>query len=222
MQPRSHAFVIEAACVRAASPWPLAHLGSLLQGHLDEDDLVLPFGLRLRAAGLTHSYRPGSWRGELLAPSALVCLARCLRRARRAPTEPAAAWWLGRACHLVGDLAIPSRTRGVWHLLGDPLESWLEEHTDALPSLVPTALVIPRGSPSDLARELARASAGLAADTTRTPWGAWAFRRGHGTRLTADEVAAQAAVLVPLAVAATTALLDGFAAGRPTPVRCGP
>jgi hypothetical protein len=213
MQPRSHAFVIEAACGRAASPWPLAHLGALLQGHRDEDDLVLPAGLRLRAAGLTHSYRPGSWRGELLAPSALTCLARCLRRARRAPTDAAAAWWLGRACHLLGDLAIPARTRGVWHLRGDPLESWLEEHLDALPALLPAALAIPRGSPADLARDLASASSRLPADTTRTIWGAWAFRRGRGVRLSADEVAEQAAALVPRVVAATTALLDGFAAG---------
>ncbi len=214
MQPRSHAFVIREAASRASSPWPLAHLGSLLQGHLDEDDFVLPFGLRLRAAGLSHSYRPGSWRGELLAPSALVCLARCLRRARGASSQPAAAWWLGRACHLIGDLAVPARTRGVWHLLGDPFEEWLEGHLDTLPLLLPAALSIPQKSPTIVAHDLACASSRFAADTTRTPWGAWAFRHGFGRQLSENELASQATALVPAMVAATAALLDDFSALR--------
>lgn len=215
MQPRSHAFVIREAAARARSPWAREHLDALLQGHLDEDDLVLPFGLRLRAAGLTHSYRPGSWRGELLAPSALTCLARCLRRARRASSDQAAAWWLGRACHLLGDLAVPARTRGVWHLLGDPFEQWLEEHLDALPSLLSSSsAVAPRSGAERLAHELACASAGHAVDTTRTPWGAWAFARGIGVQLSEDEAAAQAAVLLPLVVAATTGLIDDFRQAR--------
>lgn len=209
MQPRSHAFVIEEAA-RRASPWALRHLPSLLRGHRDEDDLVLPPGLRLRAAGLTHSYRPGSRRGELLAPSALTCLDRCLGRARRASSPEAAAWWLGRACHLLGDLAVPSRTRGVWHLLGDPFELWIEAHLDRLPALLPPALEVPRGDPLQVAHRLACASSLFAADTTRTPWGACAWRLGAGVRLSEAEVAAQAAALVPLVVASTAALLGGW------------
>lgn len=121
-----------------------------------------------------------------------------------------AAWWLGRACHLLGDMAVPARTRGVWHLAGDPLETFIDAQDDA------TLEAMARASsgidwpedPASIADALATASAKLRADTTRTPWGRLAYERlGRGTKLDAREVEAQARVVLPLAVEATAALL---------------
>lgn len=207
MQPHSHAFVLRAAVERADIDWLREHLSDLLRGHEDEDDLVV-FGLRLRAAGLTHSYRPGERTGELGMPSARWCLERCVRKAREAREARESAWWLGRAAHLLGDLAVPSRTRGVWHLLGDPLEQWLEAHVDDLHALHAEPVMLPQGSCGQLADSLAGISSRLPADTTRTPWGQWLFHTfGRGQRLDPSEVEEQARVLIPQVIAHTASLL---------------
>lgn len=133
-----------------------------------------------------------------------------IRRARSMKRREEAAWWLGRACHLLGDMAVPARTRGVWHLAGDPLETFLEAQDDAsLAKLAEPASGIDwPDDPAAIADVLANASAKLPADTTRTPWGRAKYERfGRGTKLDEDEVEAQARILVPLAVEATTALL---------------
>jgi hypothetical protein len=211
MQPKTHAFVITAAVERARAPWLERHLPDLLAGHEEEDDFHV-FGLRLRAPGLTHSYRPGSRFGELWAPSARTCLLRCVERARSAVTAEAAARWLGRACHLLGDLAVPARTRGVWHLLGDPLETFWENHARELAGFMSEVPTPEHACPEDHVEALARASAAHPADTTRTPWGAFVFRRwGRGLALEPDVVENQARALLPLAVAHTSGLLTAEA-----------
>lgn len=201
--------MIEAALERAQSPWHPCDVKKLLAGHRDEDDLVI-FGRRFRAAGLSHTYKPAAPRfGELFAPSAKRRMLVCVRRARMMRERDEAAWWLGRACHLLGDMAIPARTRGVWHLLGDPLETFLEAQTSA--SL--RAMLVPSGTtwpeePAAIAETLARASSALPADTTRTPWGKLAYDGfGRGRRLDDEEVERQARIMVPLAVEATAALM---------------
>jgi hypothetical protein len=188
-------------------------LQQLLRGNDAEDDFVFA-GLRLRAPGLTHSYRPGSRFGELGAPSALTQLRRCWQRASHARSPELTAFWLGRACHLLGDMAVPARARGVWHLLGDPLELFCEAHVDHLADLLPDPLPHCVGPPEAHAEALARAACAEAADTTRTPWGALRFRLlGSGERLTDAEVERQARRLLPLAVSHTRGLLLNFVAG---------
>lgn len=214
MQPRTHAFFLDAAVDLCASTWTARDLPALREGDRDEDDFVV-LGVRLRAPGLTHTYRPGRRRGELLAPSAKTRLVRCVARARRQTDPRRAAWWLGRACHLLGDMAVPARTRGVWHFAGDPLERFCEEAAarSELRDLVPRDLApAPERDAAALADGLAAASAAFAADTTRTPWGRFAFaRRGRGVRLDDADVGAQARALVPLAVAHVAALLASVA-----------
>jgi hypothetical protein len=211
MQPRSHGFVIAAALAGSRSGWHASDEEDLLDGHRDEDDLVLFGRWRFRAAGLSHTYKPAAPRfGELFAPSAKDRMLACIRRARSTHRRDRAAWWLGRACHLLGDMAVPARTRGVWHLAGDPLETFLETESHAVLSQL--AMAASRISwpdePGAIADALANASAKLPADTTRTPWGRAVFERfGRGTKLGAAEVLAQACVIVPLAVEATAALL---------------
>lgn len=203
----------------SGSAWLERNLLHLLRGNDAEDDFVIA-GLRLRAPGLTHTYRPGSRFGELGAPSALTQLRRCWQRATQAGTPATAAFWLGRACHLLGDMAVPARTRGVWHLLGDPLELFCEAHVESLAQLLPNPLPERLGAPEAHAETLARAASTESADTTRTPWGALGFRLlGRGQRLTDAEVERQARVLLPLAVAHTRGLLLAFVA-KTMPKQC--
>lgn len=203
--------MISEALRRARAQWHSCDESVLLDGHRDEDDLVLFGRWRFRAAGLSHTYRPAAPRwGGLFAPSAKDRMLACVRRARSMKRRDRAAWWLGRACHLLGDMAVPARTRGVWHLAGDPLEAYLEGLDEAaLKELAsrPSGVDWP-DDPAAIADVLARASAKLPADTTRTPWGRIAYERlGRGTRLDSLEVERQARIVVPLAVEATAALL---------------
>jgi hypothetical protein len=215
VQPRTHAFLIRSAVAGSGSAWLQQSLAQLLRGNDAEDAFVFA-GLRLRAPGLSHTYRPGSRFGELGAPSALTQLGRCWRHATRARSPEMAAFWLGRACHLLGDMAVPARTRGVWHLLGDPLELFCEANAERLTELLPAVLPEREGTPEAHAEALARASSAEPADTTRTPWGALSFRLlEHGQRLSDTEVERQARHLLPLAVSHTRGLLLHFVVTQP-------
>jgi hypothetical protein len=214
VQPKTHAFLIRAAVAGSNSAWLEQGLPHLLRGNDAEDDFVFA-GMRLPAPGLSHTYRPGSRFGELGAPSALTQLRRCWQRATRARCPETAAFWLGRACHLLGDMAVPARARGVWHLLGDPLELFCEARSEQLAELLPEPLPHCEGPPEAHAESLARAASFEPADTTRTPWGALRFRLlGHGERLSVAEVERQAHHLLPLAVSHTRGLLLHFVVSR--------
>lgn len=213
MQPRTHAFLIRAAVAGSGNAWLEESVPQLLRGNDAEDDFVFA-GLRVRSPGLTHTYRPGSRFGELGMPSALTQLRRCLQRAAHARDPETTAYWLGRGCHLLGDMAVPARTRGVWHLLGDPLELFCEQHADRLADFLPEPLPSSEGPPEARAEALARASSAQPVDTTRTPWGALQFQLfGYGHRPTDAEIVRQARLLLPLAVSHTRGLLLHFVAG---------
>ena len=126
MLPHTHAFFLRAA-VEISGTWTRDDLDDLVRGDRHEDDFVVPVvGVHLRAPGLTHTYRPGKRFGELFAENARSKLERFVRRSKQSDRRTRA-FWLGRACHLLGDMAVPARTRGVWHLEGDPLEA---KHTE--------------------------------------------------------------------------------------------
>jgi hypothetical protein len=215
MQPRTHRYFIRQAVERTAAPWLEDHLGDLLRGNDDEDVYIVPLiGWRWPSLGFTHTYRPGSRRGELGAPSAKRRCLEFLERAHRVrPTAPTvAAWWLGRACHLLADMAVPARTRGVWHLLGDPLETWVEENLDTLPrDASRPAPGSPPAAPEQIMDSLAALSSGYRADTTRMPLRALLYRGfSVGIRVPPAEAEIQARELVPRAMEHTAALLDWF------------
>ena len=209
MQPAAHRAILRAAVARIGGPLE-GLLPMLLRGSDDEDVHVVPWlGLRLQAVGLTHTHRPGGRFGELLAPSAKRrCVALLESARRRAARDPdGAAHRYGRAVHLLVDVAVPARSRGVWHFYGDPLESWVEAHVEEL-SALPLDELPATSDPAALCESLARISSGFPADTTRTTWGDLRMRvLDRGVRVSESEAAAQARVLVPAAIAHVAALL---------------
>lgn len=207
MLPQTHHLFINEAMNRVVS-WPHELRQDVLQGNDDEDVHIVPLlKWRLRAAGLTHTHVPNGYFGELWFPSAkrrcLVFLSKS--RAERNPNK--AAWWIGRACHLLGDIAVPARANRVWHFAGDPLEMWIETHVESF--RYATIPDLPRTSPDQIVETLASSAAAYPADTTRTPWGRAAFQwTGRGQTLEENVLKAQAHILVPLAIASTKALLE--------------
>lgn len=207
MLPQTHHFFINEAIDRLGS-WAHDFRRELLQGNDDEDVHIVPLlKWRVRAAGLTHTHVPNGHFGELGFPSAKR---RCLvfvDKSRREKDPAHAAWWIGRACHLLGDVAVPARANRVWHIEGDPLEAWIEAHVDSFRNTrVPDT---EKKSPAQIVETLAHVAATFPADTTRTPWGRAAHQwAGRGRKLDEKELAEQARILVPLAVASTKALLE--------------
>jgi hypothetical protein len=212
MQLASHDAVIERAAA-AAGGEAQAHLAQLLDGHRDEDVVIVPVvGWRLRAAGLSHSCRPGSRFGELWAPSSKTRAERLWRAAlaqHRRGAGGGAFVTLGRVCHLVGDAGVPARARGVWHFDGDPFESWLEANLAAV-AASEVAPPRPTSGVAALVEQLAALAAREEVDTTRTPWGRRRYRRGRGVRVSEALAAEQAARLVPHIIGHTRELLAMF------------
>jgi hypothetical protein len=215
MQPRSHQRILEASLCDAARPWLEDHRSRIVAGNDDEDTVTLGmFGrsLRLPSLGLSHTYQPGSRFGELWAPSARRRCDKFVHRATaaRASDPKRAAWWLGRACHLIVDAAVPARTQRIWHVAGDPLESFIDEHVERLALLPRTEA---RCSTSGEVMEvLARIAVDLPVGTTGSPWGAAGYRAfGWGTLLSQAELERQARALVPIAIAHLAAFLASFA-----------
>jgi hypothetical protein len=213
--PATHAFLIERALAGVDHAGLRARAALLQAGCVDEDLVRLPLvGWRVQSPGLSHTYRPGRQRGELGAPSALARVERLVADATATWPRDAdrAAHHVGRACHLLGDVAVPARTRGVWHPLGDPYERWVDEHLGLL-AQEPAAPPVSAPSIAALVDGLARLASVQLADTTRSPWGALARRLGRPRTIVDDALAErQARALVPAALAHHTAFLRLVAA----------
>jgi hypothetical protein len=220
VQPHSHRFILEAALRLAIDgAWMKPYARELCSGSDDEDVYEVPLtNIRLPALGLTHTYRPGKRGGELGAPSARTRLLYFVRRCEREIArrdEPRGAWWLGRACHLLVDMAVPARTRGVWHLLGDPLECWVERAVDAKDERFLPGERAPATDSGALADGLAALSASFPADTTRGPLGLLRHAiLGRSVRISDAQAEAQALVLVPAAIAHAAALFESVSPAR--------
>ena len=210
MLPATHAYLIETALAAIHHDGLRSRRAAILAGSVDEDRVRVPFtGWKVQSPGLSHTYRPGRRRGELGAPSALTRIERLLGDATAAwRTGPDhAAHTIGRACHLLGDAAVPARTRGVWHPLGDPYERWVDDHLGAL-AAEPPAPPVTAATIAAIVDGLARLAARHPADSTRSPWGALAHRLGLPSVIVDDEAAArQARALVPAALAHHVAFL---------------
>lgn len=207
MLPKTHHLILNTAIDHTGS-WLAKFRREIVQGNDDEDVHVVPLvNWRLRAAGFTHTHVPQGRFGELGFPSAKRQCLVFLQKAEREKGLARKAWWIGRACHLLGDVAVPARARRIWHLEGDPLEAWIESHLETFRDL-PSVPSEPR-PPETIIEELADVAATFPADTTRTPWGRAALEWfGRGRILEEREIEKQARILVPLAMRSTNALLE--------------
>lgn len=188
---------------------------ALVLGALREDVWYVPvLGAVLERPSLTHFYRPG-WPGGLVpvvTPGprwrADRLFARAVARYRQG--RPAAAFvQLGRAAHLLTDMACPVHAQRTVHLISDPFEWYVEAHAATLERL-PLPPVGPRARASALVEDLARRTQRFAPDTTTSPWGRVLARAGVRRKIPVSELADQARQLIPLAASHAAALLRLF------------
>jgi hypothetical protein len=211
-------------------PMTTRYRPALVLGALREDVWRVPLlGAVLERPSITHFYRPGlpgglvpfvtpgpRWRADRLFARAV--------EAHRAGRPAAAFVGLGRAAHLVVDMACPAHAQRTVHLVSDPFEWYVEGNAAALRDL-PVPAVTDRARASELVEDLARETQRFAPDTTTSPWGRALRRAGVRHRLPARVLRDQARELIPLAAGHVVALLRLFlraATGEAPPPRLAP
>jgi hypothetical protein len=192
------------------------HYGALLLGNLREDVYKVPLVRAFTLGkGLTHYYRPGSlWGAFPLVPSAPARTERLVARGVREwrdgrPRD--GAFWLGRAVHLLSEMAAPVHAQRILHWRGDPFEMYIERNHRELRQLpLPDE---PRAeSPRQLVHDLAVYTQRFPCDRTRNLPGYVGWKLGLFRRPSDDEVLAQVRALVPMGAAYTVALYRLFLA----------
>ncbi len=121
---------------------------------------------------------------------------------------------LGRAVHVLADMACPVHAQAVWHYLRDPFERCVDAAASDLRRLPVPELdsqLRVQGAEA-LVDSLAGAAQEEEADTTQTPWGRALRRAGWRRPPRGDVIRAQAERLIPLAAAHVRALLELFEA----------
>jgi hypothetical protein len=181
----------------AASEAGRARYAAYLLGILREDVVLVPgLGAALPSPSPGH-IDPRSRR-------------RCAALVEAALAEPdplSADVWLGRALHVLIDMACPVHAQDVWHHLRDPFERYVDAHAAELAALPVPALAL-AAAPEALVASLAGAAQAVRADRRQTPWGRWRHRADRP--LGRPELEAQARTLIPLAAAHARALIAGY------------
>jgi hypothetical protein len=204
------------------------HYDALLLGNLREDVYKFPFTKRfMLGKGLTHYYRPGRVGGVwFFVPSAPRRTGWLFERAVRLHRagRPRDAWFaLGRAIHLLSEMAAPVHSSVVLHWYGDPFELYVEANARELRKLPLPAL--PAGAArartaAELVHLLAVYSRQFPCDRTRNLPGWLAWKSGLLRRPADDVVVSQVRALIPMGAAFTLAMLRLFlAAVRPAQAR---
>ena len=188
---------------------------ALVLGALREDVWHVPLiGAVLERPSVTHFYRPGLPGGlvPFLTPGPRARADRLFARAVEHYREgrPAAAFvQLGRAAHLLTDMACPVHAQRTVHMISDPFEWYVEGNAGALEHL-PVPAVAPRGRASELVEDLARHTQRFAPDLTSSPWGRLLWKAGLRRKLPVPVLSDQARQLIPLAAGHAAALLRLF------------
>jgi hypothetical protein len=207
--------VIDMAVRALDHPLTTRYRKTLILGALREDVGYLPgLGRVVECLSITHFYQPGVPGGFVPLVSAgprrranrLVARAVGEHRAGRVAESFVR---LGRAAHLVTDMACPAHAHRTVHMIDDPFEWYVEGNAPALRAL-PVAVVPVPARPADLVESLARHTQRFPPDGTHSPWGRWLFRLGLREKLTARTLAEQARALIPLAAGHVAALLRLF------------
>lgn len=215
MLPNGQAIVIDMAVRAVDDPFLTRYRSGLVLGALREDVAFVP-GTRLvfPRPSFTHFYKPGLpgglvpflTAGPRRRTNALLARARAAHACGRAGAATVA---LGRAAHLLIDMACPVHSHRTVHMIDDPYE-WYVEGNAAVLRALPVPSWPDRACPSELVDDLARYAQPFAPDGTHSPWGALLRRLGLRQALTAAVIAEQARALIPAAAAATAALFRLF------------
>jgi hypothetical protein len=188
---------------------------ALVLGALREDVWYVPlFGAVLDRPSLTHFYRPGLPGGlvPFLTPGPRWRADRLFERAvtRYREGRPAAAFvQLGRAAHLLTDMACPVHAQRTVHMISDSFEWYVEGNARDL-ELLPVPTVAARRRASELVEDLARHTQRFAPDTTNSPWGRVLWKVGLRRKIPVPILDDQARQLIPLAAGHAAALLRLF------------
>jgi hypothetical protein len=192
------------------------HRKALLLGALREDVARVPFGTRVFEHLSFSHFGGGRWPAGFLPfwPGPRYKLRRFFRVAiahARGGARGAAFVALGRACHVLTDMACPPHVHRVVHE-ADPFEWYVEVHADALadarltPAVAPPALE----DPAALVTSLSALTRRSAPDRTRNLVGRWLRRLGLRRPVAAREIAEQARALIPQAAAHVARLIGLF------------
>jgi hypothetical protein len=188
---------------------------ALVLGALREDVWYVPlFGAVLDRPSLTHFYRPGLPGGlvPFLTPGPRWRADRLFERAvaRYREGRPAAAFvQLGRAAHLLTDMACPVHAQRTVHMISDSFEWYVEGNARDL-ELLPVPAVAARRRASELVEDLARHTQRFSPDTTNSPWGRVLWKVGLRRKIPVPILDDQARQLIPLAAGYAAALLRLF------------
>ncbi len=190
-----------------------ARYAAMILGMFREDVLLLP-GMRraLPSPSLRHSYpRSRQYCGQLFDGAVA---------AGRAGEPVRGAFLLGRALHVLIDMACPVHAQGVAHYLDEPFERHVDAAAEDLASLPVPALSahVAEGGPQALVDSLAGAARREIADTTKSPWGRVLRRWGYRQPPSGREIKEQARRLIPLCAAHVRALIAQYDAAFTSPV----
>lgn len=213
--------VIERALAQVTGPGAgeaRRHRKALLLGALREDVARVPFATRVFEHLSFSHFGGGRWGGGFLPfwPGPRFKVRRYFRRAlrlARGGQAGAAFVTLGRACHVLTDMACPVHVHRVIHE-ADPFEWYVEVHAGTLGDTWATpAVAVPAlGEPGALVTSLASVTRRSAADRTRHVLGRWLRRIGLRRPVPGPEIARQARTLIPEAAAHVAALIESYLA----------
>lgn len=213
MLPNGHYHIVDRAVRVAGDPLLARWRKALILGTFREDKGNL-FGRVVPTFSFTHfagAWLPGGY-FPLVMPGAASTAEKFFRRAVEAQRTGRTAEGmiaLGRACHLLVDMACPTHAQRQAHAT-DPYEWWVEGNIAELEAL-PLPEAPEAGSAEALVNGLARVAQGLRADKTHTVPGWLGAKLGVWKPVLPAEAREQARVLVPLSVAHTVALFRLFA-----------
>jgi hypothetical protein len=207
--------LVERAADRVDVPMVQRYRRAITLGALREDVTYIPGTPKpFEHLSFSHFWGPDRIGGFIpVWPSARVAADHHFTRAvREYRNGHAAAGFvtLGRAAHLLADMACPVHVHRIVHSAGDGYEWYVEAHVDALAALdVPPPPTATRAS--QLIESLARFTHAFPADRTQHPLGRWLVRKKLARSLPQTEIRRAAMAIIPMAIAHMSALLQLYA-----------